>query len=79
MELIDINGKKIIVGAMAKIAKIPEWLIHDLPPEDIDALKKVEGTTKKVIEIDKYGYIWFGEKDSNNGWFCLKPNEIEII
>lgn len=79
MELIDINGKIIIVGAMAKIPKMPEWLIHDLLPEDVDALEKVEGTIKKIVEIDKYGYVWFGAEDSNNGWFCLKPDEIEII
>ncbi len=79
MELIDKNGKIIIVGAMAKIPKMPKWLIHDLPPEDVDALKNVEGAIKKIVEIDKYGSIWFGAEDSNIGWFCLKPDEIEII
>ena len=75
---IDINGKAIKLGAVAIIPKIPNWLSHDLPSEDVELLKKTEGTHKAVIEIDKYGYVWFGD-EYHTPWFCLKPNEIEIL
>ena len=75
---IDANGKTIKLGAVAKIPKIPDWLAHDLPSEDVALLRKTEGSHMAVIDIDKLGYVWFSD-NFDTPWFCLKPNEIEIL
>lgn len=64
---------------MALIPKMPDWLIHDLPSDDVETLRKTEGSVKRVVNIDQFGYVWFGSEESDAGWFYLKPNEIEII
>ena len=73
----DRHGRRIEVGSDAKILAIPDWLTHDLPVEDVERLKKTEGTVMQVLEIDAHGYVWFG---NNSGrWFCLRPNEVQVI
>ena len=72
---VDANGMPIRQGAMARILTIPHWLTHDLPAEDVARLKAVEGTVMQVVEIDAYGYVWFGEFGP---WFSLRPNEIAV-
>jgi hypothetical protein len=73
----DANGKVISVGSLVLIRKIPVWLTHDLPVEDVERLKAVEGTLMRVAEIDRFGYVWLAADDVSTGWFCLKPNEVE--
>lgn len=75
---IDANGKPIKVGAVAKIPKIPDWLAHDLPTEDVALLRNTEGSHMAVTDIDKFGYVWFSD-NYDTPWFCLKPSEIEIL
>jgi hypothetical protein len=72
---IDAHGVAIHQGAMVRILTIPHWLTHDLPAEDVARLKAVEGTVMQVIEIDAYGYVWFGEFGP---WFSLRPNEVAV-
>ena len=79
MILTDVNGRTIHIGCMALLPKIPDWLIHDLPSDDVAALRKSEGSVKRVVDIDKSGYVWFGSEESDADWFCLKPNEIEVM
>jgi len=75
----DANGKVIPIGSLVRVPKIPDWLTHDLPLEDTERLKKVEGSLLRVTEVDNFGYVWLGADDESTGWFCLKPNEIEVI
>ncbi len=76
LESTDANGKQIQVGALVRIPEMPEWLIHDLPKQDIENLRSVTGTVMPVVEIDPYGYVWFGD---NGPWFSLRPDEIEVL
>jgi hypothetical protein len=62
----------------ARILTIPHRLIHDLPADEAAELKRCEGTVMRVQEIDQYGYVWFGTDDQGH-WYCLKPEEIEIV
>ena len=71
-------GRRIEVGTDAKILTIPDWLTHDLPEEDVERLKKAEGTVMRVLEIDAHGYLWFGTNNSGR-WFCLRPTEVQVI
>jgi hypothetical protein len=72
----DVNGVVVCEGALVHILTIPDWLTHDLPEEDVLRLKACEGRAMRVLELDSYGYVWFGE---NNPWFCLRPSEVEIL
>ncbi|SDY49293.1 hypothetical protein SAMN04487939_102389 [Lysobacter sp. yr284] len=54
---------------------MPKRLIHDLPEEDIARLRAVEGRVRPVLEIDGFGYLWFGE---DGPWFCLMPTEVTL-
>ncbi len=74
----DARGNPIVVGEMARIPVIPHWLTHDLPEEDVAKLKRCEGALMRVLEIDEHGYLWFASRDGGR-WFCLKPEEIEIV
>jgi hypothetical protein len=51
------TGKSIAVGNRVRILTIPEWLMHDLPDDDVAALKRVQGSIMKILEIDHYEYI----------------------
>lgn len=75
----DANGNAIFVGSLVLIPKIPDWLTHDLPLEDIERLKKVEGSLMRVTEIDRFGYVWVAADDTSSGWFSLKPTEVKVI
>ena len=67
---IDVNGVGLRAGMHVRILTIPDWLIHDLPPEEVGRLMEVKGTVMQIAKFDEFGYAWFGD------WFCLRPNEV---
>lgn len=72
----DAEGRPVAEGSRVLIPAMPHWLIHDLPDEDVAHLRTVEGKVLPVLEIDGFGYLWFGEEDP---WFCLKPHEVTVV
>ena len=72
----DIGGQPLHPGDLVTIVTIPAWLTHNLPNEDVAALKAVEGTNRAILRFDEYGYAWFGDRESNE-WFCLRPEEVK--
>lgn len=72
------GGRPIAVGDLVLILAIPGWLTHDLPEEEVQRLLQCEGTVMRVLEVDSYGYLWFGARDEGR-WFCLTNNEIERV
>jgi streptogramin lyase len=73
---IDANGRAVRAGDLATILTIPHWLTHDLPQEEVVRLKVCEGKVMRIVEIDAYGTVWFGE---DGPWFCLRPSEIAVV
>lgn len=73
---VDASGQALAPGDLVTIVAIPEWLTHDLAENDVAALRAVEGTNRKILRFDEYGYVWFGDRDLND-WFCLKPEEVK--
>ena len=73
---VDANGRPIHAGDLATILTIPTWLTHDLPQEDVARLKACEGKIMRIVEIDAYGTVWFGD---DGPWFCLQPREIAVV
>lgn len=72
---VDASGRPIVEGSRVRIPVMPHWLIHDLPAEDVARLRAVEGQVLPVLEIDGYGYLWFGE---HGPWFSLMPTEVVL-
>jgi hypothetical protein len=49
-----------------------------LPKEDQSRLKSYEGQIFQVLEIDRYGMVWFGVEGSGPN-FSLRPEEITVL
>jgi hypothetical protein len=78
LEPIDSRGNAVQLGANVEIPSLPVWLTRDLPIEEITRLRSVEGSVMRVLEIDKFGYLWFG-MNSEGRWFCLRPEEVVAV
>jgi hypothetical protein len=74
---VDESGRPIAVGAQVRIVSVASCA-RELPREDQIRLRSYEGKTFQVLEIDRYGFIWFGA-DGGGANFCLKPEEIAVI
>ena len=74
---VDESGRPIVVGAKVRIVSVTSSA-HGLPPEDRARLKSCEGQVFEVLEIDRYGMIWFGA-DGGGSNFSLKPEEVAVI
>ena len=74
---VDESGRPIVVGAKVRIVSVASCA-HGLPPEDQTRLKSYEGKTFQVLEIDRYGMIWFGS-DGGSSNFSLRPREVAVI
>jgi hypothetical protein len=73
--LLDADGSPLRSGDLVRILVVPDWLTHDLPIDEMSRLKALEGSTMRVLEIDVYGYLWFGAEEP---WFSLRPNEVRL-
>jgi hypothetical protein len=73
----DKHGSPIVVGAQVQIVSVASCA-RGLPREDQARLRSYEGKTFQVLEIDRYGMIWFGA-EGGGGNFSLKPEEVAII
>jgi hypothetical protein len=73
---VDETGCPIVVGAKVRIVSVTSSL-QGLPPEDQARLRSYEGQTFQVLEIDRYGMLWFGS-DGASANFSLKPREVAV-
>jgi hypothetical protein len=74
----DAHGRTICCGMRDRILTIPDWLTHDLPPDEVLVLRRLEGEIKRVVEIDASGYVWFSAEDSGDPWFRLHLEEVLV-
>lgn len=74
---VDESGRPIVVGANVRIVSVASCA-RELPREDQVRLRSYEGKTFQVLEIDRYGMIWFGA-DGGSGNFSLKPQEVAVV
>jgi len=74
---VDNAGCPIQVGAKVRIVSVASCAAG-LPPEDQIRLKSYEGKVFEVLEIDRYGMIWFGS-DGVSRNFSLKPREVALV
>jgi len=73
---VDNAGRAIQVGATVRIESVASCA-RGLPREDQLRLRSYEGQIFEVLEIDRYGMIWFGA-DGGSAKFSLRPNEVAV-
>ena len=78
LEPIDSAGNVLSADSVVRILNIPEWLTHDLPADEVAQLKALTGSTMQVLELDSYGYVWFGSSDGTK-WFCIRPSDTLVV
>ena len=74
---VDETGLPIVVGANVRIVSVASSA-YGLPPDDQARLRSYEGKVFQVMEIDRYGMIWF-QPDGGAGNFSLKPREVAVV
>jgi hypothetical protein len=72
---VDESGRAIVVGASVRIVSVGSCA-REAPREDQIRLRSYEGKTFQVLEIDRYGMIWFAPEGGGN--FSLKPEEVAV-
>ena len=73
---VDSAGQPIRVGAKVRIESVASC-IRELPKEDQARLRSYQGKTFEVLEIDRYGMIWFAG-DAGSANFSLRPSEVSV-
>jgi len=73
---VDVSGRPIRVGAKVRIESVASCA-RGLPQQDQARLKSFVGKILEVLEIDRYGMIWF-RADEGGANFSLKPNEVAV-
>lgn len=61
------------VGDKVRVLAIPDWLVHDLPQEDVDNLRAQIGVVHEIHDVQPGDYLWL------SGWFALKPSDVELV
>lgn len=61
------------VGDKVRVLAIPDWLVNELPQEDVDNLRSQIGVVHVIEEVQPDGYLWL------SGWFSLKPSDVEWV
>jgi hypothetical protein len=74
---VDKDGRSIVIGAPVRIISVRSCA-NGLPAEDQARLRSYEGKTFTVLEIDRYGMIWFGADGGSDPSFSLRPEEVEV-
>jgi hypothetical protein len=74
---VDKSGQAISVGAKVRIVSVASGA-SGLPREDQIRLSSHVGKVLEVLEIDRYGMLWFGSVGGGAN-FSLKPVEVEVI
>jgi hypothetical protein len=75
---VDKEGRAISAGAKVKILSV-QSCARGLPAEEQARLRSYEGQILDVVEIDRYGMVWFGSGGSSRPDFSLRPEEIAVV
>jgi hypothetical protein len=75
---VDKEGRTISAGTKVRILSV-QSCARGLPAEDQARLRSYEGQILDVLEIDRYGMVWFGSGGSSRPDFSLRPEEIAVV
>lgn len=54
-QVLDRNGKPVVVGSRVRVVEIAAFLERDLPPDEWECVRSMLGQVFEVYEIDKWG------------------------
>jgi hypothetical protein len=57
-QVLDRNGKPVLVGSRVRVVAIAAFLERDLPREEWERVRTMLGEVFEVYEIDKWGGAW---------------------
>lgn len=74
-------------GDFVRLIGAPDWLIHDLPDDEVNLIMAQVGRVAVVTEIDDYGFFWLwfecaeagGGMSSVSGWFCVSGEYLQRL
>ena len=75
---VDKAGRPIRVGSKVRVLSVKSCA-RGLPVEEQERLRSYEGQIFNVLEIDRYGMVWFGSEGSSSPNFSLRPEEIAVV
>jgi hypothetical protein len=75
---VDKEGRAIKAGTKVRILSV-QSCARGLPAEDQARLRSYEGQVFDVLQIDRYGMVWFGSEGSSSPSFSLRPEEIAVV
>lgn len=75
---VDKAGRSISAGAQVRILSVRSCA-NGLPADDQARLRSYEGKLFSVLEIDRYGMLWFGAEGSGDPSFSLRPEEVAVV
>lgn len=68
----------IALGTSVRIDSV-ESCARELPEEDQQWLRGLVGQLRKVVNVDRHGFMWLSfDSESPTADFCLQPNEVSI-
>lgn len=75
----DERGNTLTQGAFVDIRSV-ESCKKGLPKEDQTRLDSLVGHKRKIIQIDRFGFVWlsFSENEASPD-FCLFPSEVALV
>jgi hypothetical protein len=77
---IDHTGRLLPPGDLVRLRRIPIWLLQDLPDAEAARLCALEGSIQSVLRCDDHGYLWIASSpEDQEGWFCVRPDDVEKI
>lgn len=47
-------------GEKARLLKVPEWILKDLPPDEHQEILSLVGKEMCIESVDEFGYFWIG-------------------
>lgn len=65
-------------GDFVRVKSIPEWLTHDLPPEDQLRLRQHLGKLVRILKLQPHGFLWLSFEDGTEG-FSLKNADVQLV
>lgn len=75
---LDRHGQTLAIGDVVRVLSVASCA-RGLPDGDQARLARIEGQLRKIIEIDRFGFVWVSFSGANEFEdFCLRPTEVVL-
>jgi hypothetical protein len=78
LALVDAGGQALGVDCLVTVLSVASCA-RGLPTEDQDRLGSIVGQARRVIRLDKFGFVWLSfDTNERSDDFCLLPSEVQV-